>query len=52
MEGDQRTTVFCSEIEGLRKEEAVELCFQGSPCICNSFLYSWIEVLDLNQPFN
>ena len=51
MSGDLWNVVFCSKKEGLRKEEVVELCFQGSPCICNSFLYSWIEVLDLNQPF-
>ena len=46
MSGDLWTTVFCSEKEGLRREEVVELCFQGSPWICIHFyilgLRSWV----------
>ena len=33
MSGDLWTSIFCSKKEGLRREEVVELCFQGSPCI-------------------
>ena len=33
MSGDLLTAIFCSEREGLRRENVVKLCFQGSFCI-------------------